>query len=194
MPSRKEIRLLEIGAGFGITTAYLLPILPPEQVEYVYTDISTYFLQAAQEEFAQYTCIEYRLLDIEKDPHAQGFALHDFDIVIASSVLHATVNVAETLMYVRGLLKPHGFLLLLEPTRFYPLLDLVMGLQQGIDRFQDTDLRQSHPLLSRDMWREVLREQGFTSSAILNKVGTLTDFLGIDVMLAKVLLLSGRYN
>jgi len=125
------------------------------------------------------------LLDIEKDPYTQGFALHDFDIVIASSVLHATVNMAETLMHVRSLLKSYGFLLLLEPTTFYPLFDLMMGLQQGIDRFEDTELRQSHPLLSRDMWHEVLREQGFISSAILNKAGTLTDFLGIDVVLAQ---------
>src|SRR5260370_5002128 len=184
-PPEKKIRLLEIGAGFGITTAYLLPILPAERVEYVYTDISTYFLQEAQEEFAQYPFVEYRLLDIEKDPYTQGFSFHDFDIVIASSVLHATVNMAETLMHVRSLLKSYGFLLLLEPTTFYPLFDLMMGLQQGIDRFEDTELRQSHPLLSRDMWHEVLREQGFISSAILNKAGTLTDFLGIDVVIAQ---------
>jgi len=184
-PPGKKIRILEIGAHFGITTVYLLPILPPEQVEYVYTDISAYFLQEAREEFAQYPFIEYGLLDIEKDPHAQGFALHNFDIVIASSGLHATENMAETLMHVRSLLKPYGFLLLLEPTRFYPLFDLMMGLQQGIDRFEDIDLRQSHPLLSREMWHEVLREQGFVSSAIPNKVGTLTDFLGIDVVLAQ---------
>jgi aryl carrier-like protein len=35
------------------------------------------------------------------------------------------------------------------------------------------------------MWHEVLREQGFASSAIFNKPGTLTDFLGFDVVLAQ---------
>src|SRR5439155_18994003 len=79
-PPGKQIRLLEIGAGFGITTVYLLPTLPAERTAYVYTDLSAYFLQEAQEKFAQYPFVEYGLLDIEKDPQAQGYELHDFDI------------------------------------------------------------------------------------------------------------------
>jgi SAM-dependent methyltransferase/acyl carrier protein len=184
-PQGKKIRILEIGAGFGIATVHILPTLPAKLTEYVYTDISAYFLQEAQEKFAQYLFVSYGLLDIEKDPHAQGYEWHDFDIIIAANVLHATANIAETLMHIRSLLKPHGILLLQEGTHFHPLLDLTMGLHQGIDRFEDTELRQSHPFLSRDMWREVLKEQGFASSAIFNKPGTLTDFLGIDVMLAQ---------
>jgi len=184
-PQRKKIRLLEIGAGFGSATAYILPTLPAEQVEYVYTDISAYFLQEAQEKFAQYPFVKYKRLDIEENPHAQGYELHDFDIVIAVSVLHATKNIKETLMHIRTLLKPHGLLLLLEETHFYPLFDLAMGLQQGFDRFEDTELRQSHPLLSRNIWHEVLRQQGFVSSTIFNKSGTLTDFFGFDVILAQ---------
>src|SRR5205807_2441462 len=153
--------------------------------EYVYTDISAYFLQEAQEKFSQYAFVEYRLLDIEKNPYAQGYQAHDFDLVIAASVLHATKDIAETLTHIRGLLKPHGLLLLLEETCLHCVFDLTMGLQQGFDRFEDTDLRQSHPLLSRGRWQEILREQGFTSSAIFNKIGTLTDFLGFDVVLAQ---------
>jgi amino acid adenylation domain-containing protein len=184
-PPEKKIRLLEIGAGFGTSTASILPTLPAGRTEYVYTDISTYFLHEAQEKFAQYSFVKYGLLDIEKNPYAQGYALHDFDIVIAASVLHATKNITETLMHIRSLLKPYGLLLLLEETHFYHIFDLTMGLQQGFDRFEDADLRQSHSLLSREKWQEVLREQGFASSTIFNKAGTLTDFLGFDVVLAQ---------
>jgi SAM-dependent methyltransferase/acyl carrier protein len=182
---RKKIRVLEIGAGFGTATAYILPTLPRTLTEYIYTDISPYFLQEAQEKFAEYPFVEYRLLDIEKNPQSQGYEMQDFDIIIAASVLHATANIVETLTHVRSLLKPHGILLLLEETHFHQIFDLTMGLQQGFDRFEDTELRQSHPLLSRDMWHEVLRKQGFASSAIFNKPGTLTDFLGFDVVLAQ---------
>jgi SAM-dependent methyltransferase/aryl carrier-like protein len=184
-PLGKKIRLLEVGAGFGTTTAYILPILQAGQTEYVYTDISAYFLQEAREKFAAYPNISYGLLNIEKDPRAQGYAWHDFDIVIAANVLHTTAHMAETLQHIRSLLKPHAILILLEVTRMSPLLDLTMGLQQGFDRFEDIDLRTSHPLLSRDMWHKVLREQGFASAAIFNKAGTLTDFLGLDVVLAQ---------
>ncbi len=180
-----KIRFLEIGAGFGSTTEYILPVLPPERTEYIYTDISTYFLQEVQEKFAQYSFVEYRLLDIEKSPYVQGYEAHSFDIIIAASVLHATKDISETLMHIRSLLKPNGLLLLLEETHFHHVFDLTMGLQQGFDRFEDTDLRQSHPLLSRDRWQEVLREHGFASSVIFNKTGTLTDFLGFDVLVAR---------
>jgi malonyl CoA-acyl carrier protein transacylase/SAM-dependent methyltransferase/aryl carrier-like protein len=184
-PAGKKIRLLEVGAGFGTTTAYILPTLQATQTEYVYTDISAYFLQEAREKFAAYPNVSYALLDIEKNPHAQGYTYYDFDIVIAANVLHTTAHIAETLRHIRSLLKPHAILILLEVTHMSPLLDLTMGLQQGFDRFEDTDLCTSHPLLSRDMWHKVLREQGFVSSAILNKAGTLTDFLGLDVVLAQ---------
>lgn len=184
-PPGKKIRLLEVGAGFGTTTAYILPTLQAEQTEYVYTDISAYFLQEGREKFATYPNVSYRLLDIEKDPHAQGYTRYDFDIVIAANVLHTTAHIAETLQHIRSLLKPHAILILLEVTHMSPLLDLTMGLQQGFDRFEDIELRTSHPLLARDTWHKVLREQGFVSSAILNKAGTLTDFLGLDVLLAQ---------
>jgi pyochelin synthetase len=184
-PAGKKLRCLEIGAGFGTTTEYILPVLPPEQTEYVYTDISAYFLQESQEKFAHYAFVEYRLLDIEKNPSAQGCQAHDFDLVIAASVLHATKDIAETLAHIRSLLKPHGLLLLLEETHFHHIFDLTMGLQQGFDRFEDTDLRQSHPLLSRETWQQVFRGQGFASSAIFHEVGTLMDFLGFDVLLAQ---------
>jgi pyochelin synthetase len=184
-PQGRKIRILEIGAGFGITTVYLLPCLPADLTEYVYTDISPYFLQEAEAKFAAYPNVSYGLLDIEQDPHTQGYDWHDFDIVIASNVLHATARIAETLRHIRSLLKPHGLLLLLEATRFSPLLDLTMGLQQGMDRFEDTELRPSHPLLTRDLWHEVLKKGGFTASVILNRPGTLTNFFGFDVMLAE---------
>jgi len=184
-PQEKKIRILEIGAGFGITTAYLLPSLPADLTEYVYTDISAYFLQEAGAKFASYPNVSYGLLDIEQNPRAQGYDWHDFDIIIASNVLHATARIAETLKHIRSLLKSHGLLLLLEATRFSPLLDLTMGLQQGMDRFEDTELRPSHPLLTRYLWRKVLKEAGFTASVILNRPGTLTDFFGFDVMLAQ---------
>ncbi|TMC24029.1 MAG: methyltransferase, partial [Chloroflexi bacterium] len=181
----ETLHILEIGAGFGTATAYLLPILPSSRTAYSYTDISTYFLQEAQEKFAAYPFVTYQLLDIEKNPQAQGYEMQHFDVIIAASVLHATANIAQSLGHVRSLLKPHGLLLLLEETKFHPIFDLTMGLQQGFDRFADTELRQAHPLLTRDMWYEVLTQQGFSSAAILNKAGTLNEFFGFDIVLAQ---------
>ncbi|NJL38371.1 MAG: amino acid adenylation domain-containing protein, partial [Leptolyngbyaceae cyanobacterium SM1_4_3] len=127
----ESLHIMEVGAGIGSTTAHLLPVLPPDRTTYVFTDISPYFLQAAQQNFADYPFLQTSLLDLERDPQSQGYPLHQFDLVIAASVLHATRDIGETLDHIRRLLRPGGLLLLLEETQFHPPFDLTMGLQQG---------------------------------------------------------------
>src|SRR5690606_817174 len=85
-----RLRILEIGAGTGGTSAAVLPALPPNGVSYTFTDVSDFFLGRAQERFAAYPFINYALLDIEQDPAEQGFPSHGFDLIIAANVLHAT--------------------------------------------------------------------------------------------------------
>ena len=45
------LRVLEIGAGTGGTTASLLPVLDPVRTRYRFTDVSDVFLDAARERF-----------------------------------------------------------------------------------------------------------------------------------------------
>src|SRR5690606_8618345 len=114
LPADRPLRILEIGAGTGGTTAYLLPHLPPTRTEYVFTDLSPLFLEKAQEKFQDYPFVGYQLLDIEQDPEAQGFASHHYDIVVAANVLHATADLRHTLAHGKQLLAPNGLLVLLE--------------------------------------------------------------------------------
>ena len=90
--------MLEIGAGTGSATNTVLPELPEGGFDYTYTDISAGFFAEAEARFGDGGgCIEYRPLDIEKDPVAQGFDSHGYDLLIASNVLHATRYLGETL-------------------------------------------------------------------------------------------------
>ena len=41
--SSRTLRILEIGAGTGGTTTYVVPVLPSDRTEYVYTDVSPLF-------------------------------------------------------------------------------------------------------------------------------------------------------
>ncbi|MDE5118540.1 MAG: hypothetical protein O4860_15505, partial [Trichodesmium sp. St2_bin2_1] len=43
LPKSRGLRLLEIGAGTGGTTSYILPYLNPQQTEYTFTDIGALF-------------------------------------------------------------------------------------------------------------------------------------------------------
>ena len=165
VPKDRPLKILEIGAGTGSTTSYLLAKLPPQQTEYVFTDVSSLFISKAREKFSNFPFVQYRLLDIENNPSVQGFAAHAYDVVIAANVLHATQDLQQTLKNARTLLASEGLLILLEATRPLRFADIIVGLTEGWWRFTDTELRPSHALLSADQWQKLLTGSGFTEVA-----------------------------
>ena len=60
-----------------------------------------------------------------------------------------------------------------------------MGLQQGFDRFEDTALRQGHPLLSQEQWQQALLSAGFTECQVLSQSDTVAQWIGFDVFLVR---------
>ena len=110
------LRVLEIGAGTGGTTATVLSSLDARTTEYTFTDVSDFFLQRAAERFAQHSFVRYTQFDVEQSIEAQGFEAGSFDVVIAANVLHATRHLDVTLSHVRSLLTPGGVLIAVEDT------------------------------------------------------------------------------
>ncbi len=180
-----RLRILEIGAGTGGTTASVLPSLPPERTEYVFTDLSPLFLERAQAKFSAYPFVRRALLDIEQDPDAQGFAGQQFDVIVAANVLHATADLARTLAHVRQLLAPGGQVLLIEGTRPQRWVDLTFGLTEGWWRFRDHHRRPDYPLLTRAGWRDLLRAEGFDQLALLPEVDDSSVLAGQAVIVAR---------
>jgi amino acid adenylation domain-containing protein len=177
LPQHRGIRLLEIGAGTGGTTSYILPHLNPSQTEYVFTDIGVLFTTKAQEKFSDYPFVSYQALDIEADPTTQGFKSHQYDVIIAANVLHATANLTQTMTHVRQLLAPGGLLLLVEVIVRQRWLDLIFGLLEGWWKFSDWELRPDYPLLSRTKWQQLLNQTGFTQIVALPELDTLGEAL-----------------
>ncbi len=162
LPAGKTLRILEVGAGTGGLTSHVLPKLPADRTEYVFTDLSNHFFVRAQQKFADYPFIQYKKLDLEKDPLAQEFAPHSFDLVLASQVLHATADLKQTLTNLARVLASDGVVVLLESLRRARWVDMVFGLTEGWWRFTDLELRQDHPLLPLPGWEKVLGQVGFT--------------------------------
>ena len=167
MPDGRRLRVIEVGAGTGSATASVLPELPDGGYDYVYTDISAGFFSEAESRFGgAEASIDYRVLDIEKDPIEQGFDAHGYDLVIASNVLHATRFLNETLAHCLALLAPAGQLVALENLRSQGWLDLTFGQLDGWWRFAD-DYRPHHALATPAVWRQALGDAGFDDIAIL---------------------------
>lgn len=163
-PSDRPIRLLEVGAGTGGTTASLLPVLAEVEADYTFTDVSPLFIQNAKQKFADCTFIQYQTLDIEQLPNVPV----QYDIVIAANVIHATQDLAQSFSHIHELLSPGGLLILLEGVRPTRWLDLIFGLTPGWWRFRDSNLRPNYPLLSDSEWRRVLQSSGFESVEAIN--------------------------
>jgi amino acid adenylation domain-containing protein len=167
LPQERGWRILEIGAGTGGTTAYLLPHLPVDRTEYVFTDISSFFIGKARERFKDYPFVRYQVLNIEQAPQAQGFASLTYDLIVAADVLHTTSDLRQTLANVRQLLAPGGMLILMEDSEPARWADITFGLTEGWWKFTDRDLRPNHPLLSPDRWQMLLQEMGFSQTTAL---------------------------
>lgn len=166
LPAQRSLSVMEIGAGTGGTTVFLLPALPRERCDYLFTDVSSAFGQAARQRFADFPGLRLGVFDAEKDPAAQGLAPASCDLVVAANALHATRDLPASLAHAHALLKPGGVLLLVEVTAPMAWIDLIFGLTEGWWRFADA-WRQDYPLLSPPAWHELLAQAGFTGTALL---------------------------
>lgn len=109
-----HLNILEIGAGTGGSTKAIMRAVGDSFSSYTYTDISSGFFPTAQEVFKEQSSrMTYKVLDIGKNPLDQGFT-EQYDLIIASMVLHATPSIRETLTNARKLLKPGGYLVAME--------------------------------------------------------------------------------
>ena len=182
-------RILEIGAGTGATTCHALEILGtaedggPHASLYHYTDVSADFFEAARETLSAWNdLLTFDVLDIERDPFAQGFTAGSYDIVIASRVLYATKSIPDTLNNVRGLLKPGGTFLLTEDVQCQVDVQFVNGLLPGWWLAEETE-RESNPLLSTLAWKHHLSLAGFAGPNI-----TLHDCIDTEVSCSATLI------
>lgn len=175
LPPGRTIRLLEIGAGTGATTSYILPKLPANRTEYLFTDLSPLFTGRAAEKFKDYPFVQYQLLNIEQDPAEQGLADRQFDLILAANVLHATSDLRQTLSHVKQLLAPHGLLILLEGAKPQRWVDLTFGLTEGWWKFTDTETRQNYPLLSPVQWSDLLHQIGFEGASSIHTAQDLPE-------------------
>ena len=171
----QTLNILEVGAGTGSLTGAVLESLTayssradgrddiPKMQHYTFTDISPSFFEQAKIKFQKHSNrMSYAVFDLEKDPLDQGFRLEQFDMVIASLVLHATANVERTLKNVHQVLKPGGKLILFEPCASKTArVSFIFGLLPGW-WLSEEDEREWSPLLDGNGWHRMLLKSGFS--------------------------------
>ncbi|MFI6688547.1 class I SAM-dependent methyltransferase [Streptomyces sp. NPDC050485] len=156
--SRRRLRILEVGAGTGATSEVLLPALSGMDVDYLYTDVSRYFLDAAAEYLAPYPWVRTGLFDIDEPPREQGLAPHSFDVVVGGGVLNAARDTDASVGWLTELLEPGGWLVITEPTveEFWVMASQAFMLPAADDERADS----GSTFLTLPQWNRVLDDAG----------------------------------
>ena len=160
-----RLRILEVGAGTGGTTATFMESLvgaggQPGYSLYTFTDISNGFFPQAKDRFSYASNMDFKVFDISQDPFKQGFAKDTYDLIIATNVVHATPCLAETLANLHPLLAKNGRLILTELTSIMNIWSFVFGTVPGW-WMGEADGRPNQPHVSLDRWDAELRAAGF---------------------------------
>lgn len=154
-----KLKIMEMGAGTGGTTRWLLPLLARSgrAVEYTFTDVSpSLVIQARKRYQTQYPFMRFQTHDIEKDPAPE--LVGSQHIVISSNAVHATHDLVLSTGNIRKVLQRNGVLLMVEMTQPPFWMDLVFGVFKGWWLFEDG---RSHALADEHRWRQALEAAGF---------------------------------
>jgi SAM-dependent methyltransferase len=168
----RPLRILELGAGIGATTADLLPVLAARPVEfYLFTDLSPFFLDTARRRFDS-GFLRYALLDIARDlPHQPK----ELDLVVAATMVHNAPHVGRLLDQVAALLAPGGRVLLIETVREHPQsltsMPFALSTEDGPPCRLDGRAGTTRTYLSREEWLCALEAAGLRVEVDLPRHG-----------------------
>ena len=184
LPSGRTLRVLEIGAGTGGTTSWLLKALPANRTDYLFTDVSDSFLDRARTRFAGRDGLRFGLYDLDVDPSQQGYTAGEFDVIVSANCVHASRDLRAVLDRFRTLLAPGGVLMLIESTVHFDYFDITTGLIEGWQAFAD-DLRTDNPLIAPAAWTGAMRTAGFSDAQAWPAESSAAFALGQHVILAR---------
>ncbi|WP_052423838.1 class I SAM-dependent methyltransferase [Nonomuraea candida] len=159
--STRPLRILELGAGIGATTADLLPALAGRPVEfYLFTDLSPFFLDTARRRFDA-GFLRYALLDIAHDLPRRP---DELDLIVAATMAHNAPHVGRLLGRAAALLAPGGRVLLIETVREHPQsltsMPFALSTHDGPPRRLDGRAGTTRTYLSREEWLSALEGGG----------------------------------
>ena len=168
--SKKKVRILEIGSGTGKLTWKLMEKLKDMDVEYWFTDIGGSFV-ADGKKYAEsngYRNMVFKVYDIEKEPVSEGFDTSYFDIVIGLDVIQATSNVMNSVANLKKLIKPLGYMIMVQSFWISDLQQLIFGYAPGWWNYNNDPLRKGRSIiLNEQMWKDVYNNSGFIDVSVV---------------------------
>ena len=159
---KRVVRVLELGARIGGLTRFIVDPLKEfgmsNQLDYVFTDVSSTSFKQGQENLTEYSFIQYKQIDIERDISEQGFVPGSFDVVICLDTLHTAVDVTKSTRYMANLLNQDGLMFIIEGTNTHFLTELWFGTLDVCWVFDD--FRKERCWMGQQNWVDLMRKIG----------------------------------
>ncbi|MEH1015779.1 class I SAM-dependent methyltransferase [Micromonospora sp. CPCC 206060] len=170
--SEGPLRILEVGAGIGATTRSVLDALADTEIDYLFTDVSRFFLISARTLLGDRPGLRFGLFDVNLPPAGPGFTPGSRDVILAANVLHNARHVGRALAALRELLCPGGLLVLVESCRehYQALTSMYLLMSPSADEqrwFTDLRAGQDRVFLSAAEWADQLDAAGFDPLPVL---------------------------
>lgn len=128
-------------------------------VKYIFTDLSSYFLNAAQDKFSVFPNVEYQILDIDQDFSGQGIDQDSVDIVVASGMLNNALDTEFTISNIWKVLKKGGIIFIAEPVE--ELLELQISQVFMMTKPVDMRYLNNQTFFNEKQWIDILEKSNF---------------------------------
>ncbi|MGW0915202.1 amino acid adenylation domain-containing protein [Streptomyces sp. NPDC002784] len=161
-PGGPPLRVLEIGAGVGGTSADTIPALDGENVRYAFTDVSRFFLNKAADRFGAYPWVDYAMFDFNEPFREQGVRPNSVDLILCGNVMHYAKDARAVLRRMREALVAGGWLVFIETTRdnYQVLTSMEFLFDATAGDFQDVRHGRDQTFIARQQWQDLLAEAG----------------------------------
>jgi len=182
-------RILEIGAGTAAATRAIVDALAPlveagTRIDYLFSDVSSYFLAAARERFAAYPWMRFVRFDMNAPFDAQGIAPHSVDMTISSGALNNARDTVALIAGMRALSAADAWWVIQELTAEHPEISISQGLM--METPDDARATAARLFVPRAQWLEWLQAEAGDLALGCAAPDTPLAALGYDILLAHV--------
>lgn len=184
---QRRWRLLELGAGTAAASRAVIARLAPlvargVDVDYLFTDVSSYFLAAARERFAEHPWVRFGRFDMNGALLDQGIAPHSVDILLSSGALNNALDTPVLLAGLRELLGTDAWMVIQELTREHNEISVSQSLMMENPR--DSRAERHQLFVHAEQWLDWLAPHPGDLAGGVVPAGSALDLLGYDILLA----------
>lgn len=163
METSNALLTLTIGIGISGATEMIIESLGSKFKSYTSTALSTSRFEEVKVKFPMVSHkMVSRPFDTKKSSSDQGLEPQSYDLVVASNAIHFAEDIGLVLQNIRSLLKPGGYLVLLEVTeKDASRIGFMLGGLRGLTQ-SDANFGKLFLPLSTAQLHSILRKTGFS--------------------------------